>query len=162
MAGSLTIILLSRHCFSNHFFDQRVSQIEPRLVTACAAADGLQVTPQRPFVFATALGEIAQVVAGKRCVGIQFDSFQVFVPGLLDPVLPFQHLPQRVVHLGEVADRVHVVVEVDDVEAARQRIDIEASPTQATSWGAQLFQLRDPDGVAVTFLQWIEQGIVAS
>jgi catechol 2,3-dioxygenase-like lactoylglutathione lyase family enzyme len=60
--------------------------------------------------------------------------------------------------LGEVADRVHVVVEVDDVEAARQRIDIEAPPTQATSWGAQLFQLRDPDGVAVTFLQWTEQG----
>jgi catechol 2,3-dioxygenase-like lactoylglutathione lyase family enzyme len=64
--------------------------------------------------------------------------------------------------LAEVADRVHVVIEVDDVEAARQRIDVEAPPAQATSWGAQLFQLRDPDGVAVTFLQWTEQGIVAS
>ena len=60
--------------------------------------------------------------------------------------------------LREVADRVHVVVEVDDVEAARHRIDVEAPPVQATSWGARLFQLHDPDGVAVTFLQWIEQG----
>ena len=60
--------------------------------------------------------------------------------------------------LGAVADKIHVVVEVDDVEATRQRIDVEAPPAQATSWGARLFQLRDPDGVAVTFLQWIEQG----
>jgi catechol 2,3-dioxygenase-like lactoylglutathione lyase family enzyme len=64
--------------------------------------------------------------------------------------------------LAEVADRVHVVIEVDDVEAARQRVDVEAPPAQATSWGARLFQLRDPDGVAVTFLQWIEEGNAAS
>ncbi len=64
--------------------------------------------------------------------------------------------------IGTVADQVHVVVEVDDVEAARERIAVEAPPAQATSWGARLFQLRDPDGVAVTFLQWIEEGNAAS
>ena len=26
---------------------------------------------------------------------------------------------------------------------------------QTTSWGAKLFQLRDPDGVPVTFLEWV-------
>ena len=65
-------------------------------------------------------------------------------------------------NLGQVADRVHVVIEVEDVEAARQLIDVEAPPAQATSWGARLFQLRDPDGVAVTFLQWTEQGSTTS
>ena len=64
--------------------------------------------------------------------------------------------------LGDVTDKVHVVVEVDDVDAARARIDVQAPPAQATSWGARLFQLRGPDGVAVTFLQWIEQGGTAS
>jgi catechol 2,3-dioxygenase-like lactoylglutathione lyase family enzyme len=57
--------------------------------------------------------------------------------------------------LGAPADRVHVVVEVDNIEDARDSIRIEAPPVQATSWGAHLFQVRDPDGVPVTFLQWI-------
>jgi uncharacterized glyoxalase superfamily protein PhnB len=48
------------------------------------------------------------------------------------------------------------VVEVDDIEEARDSIDIEAPLPQATSWGARLFQVRDPDGVPITFLQWIE------
>ncbi|MDH3596008.1 MAG: DUF120 domain-containing protein [Rhodospirillales bacterium] len=56
--------------------------------------------------------------------------------------------------LGEPADRFHVVVEVKDIEDARHRIEIEAPPTQAVSWGARLFQIRDPDGVPITFLQW--------
>jgi len=64
--------------------------------------------------------------------------------------------------LGDVTDKVHVVVEVDDVEAARKQIDVPAPAAQLTSWGARLFQLRDPDGVAVTFLQWTEQGSTAS
>jgi len=57
--------------------------------------------------------------------------------------------------LGAPADRVHVVIEVDDIEEARDSIRIEAPPVQATSWGARLFQVRDPDGVPVTFLQWL-------
>lgn len=58
--------------------------------------------------------------------------------------------------LGDPADRFHVVVEVADVEAARRRISIPTPAPLATSWGAKLFKLRDPDGVSVTFLEWIE------
>ena len=60
--------------------------------------------------------------------------------------------------LGEPADRFHVVVEVEDIENARHRIGIEAPPSQAVSWGARLFQVRDPDGIPITFLQWIKTG----
>jgi catechol 2,3-dioxygenase-like lactoylglutathione lyase family enzyme len=63
---------------------------------------------------------------------------------------------RRPLALGEPADRFHVVVEVDDIEEARDSIDIEAPLPQSTSWGARLFQVRDPDGVPITFLQWIE------
>jgi catechol 2,3-dioxygenase-like lactoylglutathione lyase family enzyme len=56
--------------------------------------------------------------------------------------------------LCEASDRFHVVVEVDDIEAASKRIALSAPPPQTTSWGAKLFQLRDPDGVRVTFLEW--------
>ena len=58
--------------------------------------------------------------------------------------------------LGTPADRFHVVIEVDDVDAARRELKIDAPPAQTTSWGARMFQVRDPDGVPVTFLQWIE------
>jgi catechol 2,3-dioxygenase-like lactoylglutathione lyase family enzyme len=58
--------------------------------------------------------------------------------------------------LGAPVDRVHVVVEVDDIEEARDGIKIDAPPPQGKSWGARLFQLRDPDGVPVTFLQWTD------
>ena len=58
--------------------------------------------------------------------------------------------------LGTLADRFHVVIEVDNVDAARREIKIDAPPAQTTSWGARMFQVRDPDGVPVTFLQWIE------
>lgn len=63
---------------------------------------------------------------------------------------------RRSLPLGEPADRFHIVVEVEDIEAARDRIAIPAPATQATSWGASLFVLRDPDGVPVTFLHWDE------
>ena len=58
------------------------------------------------------------------------------------------------VPLGAPGGRVHVVVEVDDVDAARGRLALAAPAPADTSWGARLFQVRDPDGVAVTFLQW--------
>jgi catechol 2,3-dioxygenase-like lactoylglutathione lyase family enzyme len=63
---------------------------------------------------------------------------------------------RRPLTLGEPADRFHVVVEVADIEDARRRIEVEAPPAQATSWGACLFQVRDPDGVPITFLQWTD------
>jgi catechol 2,3-dioxygenase-like lactoylglutathione lyase family enzyme len=58
--------------------------------------------------------------------------------------------------LGTPADRFHIVIEVEDIDAARREIKIDAPPAQSTSWGARIFQVRDPDGVPVTFLQWIE------
>ena len=58
--------------------------------------------------------------------------------------------------LGDTADKVHIVVEVDNIYEARERIKVDAPPTQDTSWGSRLFQVHDPDGVPVTFLQWIE------
>ena len=63
---------------------------------------------------------------------------------------------QRPHELGEPADKVHIVVEVENIDQARERIKVDAPPTQDTSWGSRLFQVHDPDGVPVTFLQWIE------
>jgi catechol 2,3-dioxygenase-like lactoylglutathione lyase family enzyme len=58
--------------------------------------------------------------------------------------------------LGAPADRVHVVVEVDDIDETRNKLRIKAPLIQTVSWGARLFQIRDPDGVPITFLQWVE------
>lgn len=69
---------------------------------------------------------------------------------LLDNVRERKPLP-----LGDPADRFHVVVEVEDIDAARSRLKVDAPSPQSTSWGARLFQVRDPDGVPVTFLQWV-------
>ncbi len=61
---------------------------------------------------------------------------------------------RRPLRLNEPEDRFHVVVEVDDIEAARNRLPFTAPEPMDVSWGARLFQIRDPDGVPVTFLQW--------
>lgn len=61
---------------------------------------------------------------------------------------------RRALPLGAPADRLHIVVEVDDIEATRDRIAVPTPAVQTTSWGASLFQLRDPDDLPVTFLQW--------
>ena len=63
---------------------------------------------------------------------------------------------RRQLELGEPADRFHIVIEVESIDDARQRIKIDAPPIEDASWGARFFRLHDPDGVAVTFLQWIE------
>jgi catechol 2,3-dioxygenase-like lactoylglutathione lyase family enzyme len=65
---------------------------------------------------------------------------------------------RKPLRLGEAADRLHLVVEVEDIDVAWRRIQVEAPSPQTTSWGARLFQLHDPDGVPVTFLQWTETG----
>jgi catechol 2,3-dioxygenase-like lactoylglutathione lyase family enzyme len=64
---------------------------------------------------------------------------------------------RRPLSLGKPEDRVHLVVEVDEIEPARRRLQIGAPAPQAVSWGARLFQVRDPDGVPVTFLEWNDQ-----
>ena len=61
--------------------------------------------------------------------------------------------------LGTRGDRVHVVVEVDDIALVRQQIAIITPAPEIVSWGARLFQVRDPDGVPVTFLQWDAPGV---
>ena len=58
--------------------------------------------------------------------------------------------------LGEPADKVHIVVEVDNIDDARARIKVDAPPVQDTSWGSRIFRIMDPDGIPVTFLQWTE------
>ena len=60
-------------------------------------------------------------------------------------------------NLGEPGERVHLVVEVADIVAARERLTIAAPAIEATSWGARVFQVRDPDGVRVTFLEWVDR-----
>lgn len=56
--------------------------------------------------------------------------------------------------LHRPGDRVHLVVEVPDADAARRHLAIEAPAPEAVSWGARLFQVRDPGGVPITFLEW--------
>jgi catechol 2,3-dioxygenase-like lactoylglutathione lyase family enzyme len=56
--------------------------------------------------------------------------------------------------LALAGDRTHIVVEVEDIDAARRKFAVTAPEPQTASWGARLFQLRDPDGIPVTFLQW--------
>ena len=49
-----------------------------------------------------------------------------------------------------------VVIEVDDLDDARLTLAIDTPEPQIASWGAKLFQIRDPDGVPVTFLEWVK------
>ncbi|MDD2767133.1 MAG: VOC family protein [Methylococcus sp.] len=58
--------------------------------------------------------------------------------------------------LGPVGDRVHLVIEVADVDAAHRSLAVDAPPPAATSWGARMFSLHDPDGAVVCYLQWAE------
>ena len=64
--------------------------------------------------------------------------------------------------LGETADKVHIVVEVDNIDDARTRIRVDTPPVQDTSWGSRIFRIMDPDGIPVTFLQWLETRKAAS
>jgi len=60
--------------------------------------------------------------------------------------------------LGETADKVHIVVEVDNIDEARKNVKLDAPPIEDTSWGSRLFLVHDPDGVPITFLQWNDKG----
>ena len=46
---------------------------------------------------------------------------------------------RKPLRLGEPADRFHVVIEVDDIEVAKARLEIDTPSPQATSWGSRLF-----------------------
>jgi catechol 2,3-dioxygenase-like lactoylglutathione lyase family enzyme len=56
--------------------------------------------------------------------------------------------------LGKTFNRVHIVVEVEDIDQARESIKVDAPAIQDTSWGARLFLVHDPDGISITYLQW--------
>lgn len=65
---------------------------------------------------------------------------------------------RRPLKLSEPHDRFHVVVEVEDIEEAHHNLSIDAPQPTTVSWGARLFQLHDPDGVPVTYLEWLRPG----
>jgi catechol 2,3-dioxygenase-like lactoylglutathione lyase family enzyme len=65
---------------------------------------------------------------------------------------------RRPLTLGIPADRVHLVIEVADIDNARSYLQILAPEPKAVSWGARLFQVRDPDGIPVTFIEWDDAG----
>jgi catechol 2,3-dioxygenase-like lactoylglutathione lyase family enzyme len=75
--------------------------------------------------------------------GIRFDS-----GGMRLKIIDNER-KQHPCELGQTGDKICIVIEVENIDAVR-----DAPPIQDTSWGARLFQLRDPDGVPVTFLQW--------
>ena len=55
-----------------------------------------------------------------------------------------------------LGDQVHIVVEVEDIVEARAKISLRSPEVERVSWGALLFQIRDPDGTPITYLQWID------
>jgi catechol 2,3-dioxygenase-like lactoylglutathione lyase family enzyme len=50
--------------------------------------------------------------------------------------------------------RTHIVIEVNDIDRAWMTMPPESPAPQTTSWGARLFQIKDPDGIPITYLQW--------
>jgi glyoxalase/bleomycin resistance protein/dioxygenase superfamily protein len=59
--------------------------------------------------------------------------------------------------LGEVGGRLHLVIETDDLDADRTAVRAETSEIRPTTWGCRPFELHDPDGIRLTFLQWDNQ-----
>jgi catechol 2,3-dioxygenase-like lactoylglutathione lyase family enzyme len=84
----------------------------------------------------------------------QADGRAVFfqLPGLLLEIVDNDR-EQNPLMLGASLDRVGLVIEVENIDEVRDLLDIETPIPQTASWGARLFQLRDPDGLPVTFLE---------
>lgn len=61
---------------------------------------------------------------------------------------------EREMALGDPKDRVHLVLQVDDVDVFRKRLERTAPEPVDTTWGARVLRLRDPDGIGVTVLAW--------
>ena len=74
--------------------------------------------------------------------------------GLKLELLDNQREP-RALFIPPSGDRVHIVVEVKDIVEVRDKITIEAPEVERVSWGALLFQIRDPDGTPLTYMQWV-------
>ena len=73
--------------------------------------------------------------------------------GLKLELLDNQREPDPFV-MPPASDRHHIVIEVPDVVEARACISLECPQVQRVSWGASLFQIRDPDGTPITYLEW--------
>jgi catechol 2,3-dioxygenase-like lactoylglutathione lyase family enzyme len=56
-----------------------------------------------------------------------------------------------------LGDRLHIVVEVIDIYRARAGLSIQSPDVQRVSWGALLFQIKDPDGTPITYLEWTDK-----
>ena len=54
------------------------------------------------------------------------------------------------------SDRLHIVVEVVAMSEARRKLLLNCPEIQRVSWGALLFQIRDPDGTPITYLEWVD------
>jgi catechol 2,3-dioxygenase-like lactoylglutathione lyase family enzyme len=61
----------------------------------------------------------------------------------------------RPLRLEPPGERFHLVIEVADIDRFRDRLPPDTPVAVEVSWGARLFQVRDPDGVPVTVLQWL-------
>lgn len=61
---------------------------------------------------------------------------------------------EKAMTLGDPKERVHLVLEVEDVDAFRRKLSGEVPEPHETSWGARILRLRDPDGIPVTVLAW--------
>jgi len=75
--------------------------------------------------------------------------------GLRLELLDNQREPKPMV-IPILGDRLHVVVEVAHIEEIRVKILCELPEVQRVSWGALLFQIRDPDGTPITYIEWTE------
>jgi uncharacterized glyoxalase superfamily protein PhnB len=63
---------------------------------------------------------------------------------------------------GRHADGLLVAFVVDDIEAEHDRLVAEGvavtTPLQTEPWGERFFQVTDPNGVVVQYVQWITEG----
>ena len=75
--------------------------------------------------------------------------------GLKLEILDNRREPQPL-YIPPLGDRLHIVVEVVNIEEAKAAISCEVPEVQQVSWGASLFQIRDPDGTPITYLQWTD------
>ena len=75
--------------------------------------------------------------------------------GLKLEILDNRREPQPL-FIPPLGDRLHIVVEVLNIEEAKVAISCEVPEVQQVSWGALLFQIRDPDGTPITYLQWTD------
>jgi hypothetical protein len=62
---------------------------------------------------------------------------------------------------GRHADGVLIIFVVDNVDAECRRLEQEgvaiSTPLQTEPWGERFFQVSDPNGVVVQFVQWVTE-----